>query len=1076
MSVTIREYRGSDDKGLLEVFNASRFDWPSVWEPSRLEDVIRQNREYTNLAAFVAEVDGQIAGYSTLIDHEEKKDYTIVGSLVVHPNFRGKGVGTRLIEACINRSRELGRKVVTLGTWHENKPALRVYRKTGFIWMPESNVWMENYRLLPERISYIKAFLDVHPQYKLEAKQEKLSFHGKEAYEVDFLDTASEDWVKVYVDREAAEVMGFECKWGKEIVESYIESDRHQLVPESEARMKIFYKTNVKPPSVVIMEVKKPDGLELTPTKGVSPRFLQPEEPMPFFTEYVLKIPEKAEAKLYTLEGSVIFSGHVVPLRVGLNVKKSIEVSLNPSRIIDACNSTQDLKISIKNNTASTQEGKATITLFDSDIKAEPAEFSYGPLEPSTKDLDIYANLTTKIRLPKKPSLVSGEVIATYKNPAGLEKSVKQPFSVESLEAGNLVARVEGDKIFVEHLNYRVTIDLNMGGRIGEIYLKPSNHNYNMPFFEDRIGPPYWPYEFVNKKPECQILQQSGREVKIRTRITSTRVPNIRVEKTLTIRGEDPLVQMELSFTNLGTQPKKFTLNLGCYGRAGGEVSGFTRFYLPTREGILDASIVNPRIWPREFRISANKLSDGWCSWQNEEVREVAGLVWPLNQITKYRCGTWIDNSTIGELIFKEISLPSGRTVRVGPALLCVGYGDWRKVRSLYEAYQGVHVEERKERFVKPIEVDIESPRKIASLKEMEAFTVRVKNNTMAGLKGYVKLVAPKKWRVKRSLRKVRSLGAGKEARYTFEVKAPEKEKGGVKRFHILTDLNGEEVARERSILMAGKAATSVVETSLADKRGVVLQNEYVKATVLPSFGGRITSLISRDNGHEHVYWKYPDPKIMPNGLPDFGITDLIYEKAGPGLNIAKGDWKHEIDEKKGSVKLTYVSKEDPKGLQVEKTVSLIPGTPILKVEFRLVNLRTHERTPSWTVKADLNVGGSKEENHLYIPTSEGIMGKGFFPGDRLQEFIGVTEGWVAAVNKAEKEVVGFIFNRRDFPWLELWHDPDYMGIYLRRAVNPKLKSEGQWQTTMYIALEKGTHEKIAELARVLQPKPGHSI
>jgi len=1069
MSAIIREYQGSDAKGLVEVFNASRFDWPTVWEPSRLQDVIRQNREHASLVAFVAEVDGKIAGTCTLTDHPEREDYSYISFFVVHPNFRNKGIGTRLIEACIDRSRKLGRKVVTLGTWHENSPALRVYRKTGFIWMPETNVWMENYRLLAERISYVRAFLDAHPHYRVEAKQEKISFHGKEAFEVGFLDTASEDWIKVYVDREIAEVMGLECRWGDEAVESHIESSSYRLVPETEAHVKIVYKTNVRPNGTVIMEVKKPDKLELTPVAGASQRFFQPENLMPFLVDYLLKVPEEADAKLCTLEGTITLMGHVLPLKVGLNVKKPIEISLSPRKLSGACSSAQDLKISVKNNTASPQEGKVTIKFFNGDIAAEPAEIAYGPVEPSTKDLDVYANLTTKIRLPKDPRLISGEVIATYKSPAGIEKTVKQSLSVESLGAGELVARVDGDNILIEHLNYRITLGLNMGGRINEIYMKPTDHNYNFPFFEDRIGPPYWPYEFVNKKLEYEILQPSGKEVKIKFFMTSTRIPNIRVEKTLTFRGEEPLIQIELSFTNMGTQPKRFTLNLGSYGRAGGEVSGLSRFYLPTKEGIFNSYLINPQIWPREFRLSANKLSDGWCSWQNEEAWEVAGLVWPLNQIKEYRYGAWINNTTIGELIFKEIELHTGKTARVGPVLLCVGHGDWRKIRSLYEAYLGVHMEERKESFVKPIEIKIENPKEIASPTEISNFNLRIKNNTKTKISGYVKLVAPKKWKVKRTLRKIRSIKEGKEAHYAFEVKVPENEESGVKLFRILAEFNGDEITRETPILMTGTTATSVFETSLADKKAVVLQNEKIKAMVLPACGGRIISLISKDNDHEHVYWKYPNPKIMPNGLPDFGITDLIFEKSGPGLNVAKADWHYEVDEHIGSMKLTYVSKDDPRDLQIEKRISIIPGTSILKVEFRLVNLRTSEYNPSWTVKADLNVGGRGEGNYCYMPVSEGILGKKFCQGERRSEFIAIREGWTAAVNKAEKEVVGFIFDKKDFPWIEIWHDPDYMGLTLRRNVNPKLKPKGTWETTMYIALEKGNYEKIAELAKVLQ-------
>ena len=47
----------------------------------------------------LAEIDGKIIGCAALIKSESQgKDFLEIHSIAVHPNFRGKGIGTRLIK------------------------------------------------------------------------------------------------------------------------------------------------------------------------------------------------------------------------------------------------------------------------------------------------------------------------------------------------------------------------------------------------------------------------------------------------------------------------------------------------------------------------------------------------------------------------------------------------------------------------------------------------------------------------------------------------------------------------------------------------------------------------------------------------------------------------------------------------------------------------------------------------------------------------------------------------------------------------------------------------------------------
>jgi len=52
--------------------------------------------------------------------------------LAVDPGARGRGVGRRLVEACVQVARQAGKDVATLHTTEQMVAAQRIYRSVGF--------------------------------------------------------------------------------------------------------------------------------------------------------------------------------------------------------------------------------------------------------------------------------------------------------------------------------------------------------------------------------------------------------------------------------------------------------------------------------------------------------------------------------------------------------------------------------------------------------------------------------------------------------------------------------------------------------------------------------------------------------------------------------------------------------------------------------------------------------------------------------------------------------------------------------------------------------------------------------
>ena len=81
---------------------------------------------------FVAEIDGEVAGYiTTYINHRTKIGG--IPNLSVHPNFQQRGLGTELIEAALVYLKEEGMLYSRIETLDQNQIGTAFYPKMGFV-------------------------------------------------------------------------------------------------------------------------------------------------------------------------------------------------------------------------------------------------------------------------------------------------------------------------------------------------------------------------------------------------------------------------------------------------------------------------------------------------------------------------------------------------------------------------------------------------------------------------------------------------------------------------------------------------------------------------------------------------------------------------------------------------------------------------------------------------------------------------------------------------------------------------------------------------------------------------------
>ena len=104
-------------------------------EPPYEREVQLEDTDYgfsgTPPTVFFAEVDGKLAGRIRVLTWWNQFGY--IEDLAVNPEFRGLGLGRKLLERGIQWARETGHPGVMLETQDDNVPACTLYASCGFI-------------------------------------------------------------------------------------------------------------------------------------------------------------------------------------------------------------------------------------------------------------------------------------------------------------------------------------------------------------------------------------------------------------------------------------------------------------------------------------------------------------------------------------------------------------------------------------------------------------------------------------------------------------------------------------------------------------------------------------------------------------------------------------------------------------------------------------------------------------------------------------------------------------------------------------------------------------------------------
>jgi len=113
---------------------AQEFGWDASFEAlvARIVADYAAAHDPGREAAWIAEVDGRRLGCVFCVSDPDDESTALLRILLVHPEARGRGLGRRLVDTCLEFARGAGYERVRLWTNHPLAAARHVYLARGF--------------------------------------------------------------------------------------------------------------------------------------------------------------------------------------------------------------------------------------------------------------------------------------------------------------------------------------------------------------------------------------------------------------------------------------------------------------------------------------------------------------------------------------------------------------------------------------------------------------------------------------------------------------------------------------------------------------------------------------------------------------------------------------------------------------------------------------------------------------------------------------------------------------------------------------------------------------------------------
>ncbi len=856
-TVTIREFTPDDAAGVAAMWNDSDQAWPGGWTggiPETADDVRRREARSPKLALLLAMVGDRVAGYCRVTEYPTEPDAAYVALLNVAPQFHGRGLGRDLLKRSLDLTMQRGYRRLDLGTWAGNMKAVPLYKKTGFFWVPETSVDMQNYIPLILRQPLLAAYFADHDWYQtqvrdLSVKEDDIRIGGMRVYPYEW--RAGSRHVRAVID--AA---------GRDLTELATERwrvacsvDDRRLYPGFPRRVRWVVERLAGPPLDVSLFARGTPGLHLRQEAAARVEE-RAEWEAELTSDLDLKAKEEHEPP-HRVETTVLLDGRLLQLATAVKVEQPLGVQVVGLQPL-APGVCQTVSLRLRNQQEQTVQGDVTIT------GGEGLAVDGGSLTPVAIDLaaESYGGVSATLE-PRRSGLLWLRAQPRLAE-SGAEPRLLKPIDLPlvSLGAGDVCAYIHEERV---HLETAAT-SLTIAQRGGWWSLRDRVAGKGLADGQVVAGAPPNRALFRRVKFEVAVREESGTAVAV-LRGSPPDMPSVLLELhyRLTAMG---LLTVRASVQNTATEPLAIDVRFsGWCGLGQGR-----RVAAPLASGLVVDRAPEWPGWIRDERFERPEfLSETWFAM--DEDGRVVGTLWSGADLAE------VNGWGLPAITHKLTGVAGGATVEVPATHYVGGGGTWETVRSLYRQLIAADAPE-----------ELPAPRRALELTAAVAPALRpgagaLRLHSLYGRQqgATLGLKLPAGW-----------TGGPMElplepVAFDTSVDVPLEVRHAVDRpcaATLAVTYQGEFVQREFQVplLDLGQGrGVQVSSTNLGSSAALVVDNGMLRFTVAPGFSGSIVSLVA--DGRERLLSAFPEAREFMWWRPWFGGIH-------PLLRLHGSDWE----------------------------------------------------------------------------------------------------------------------------------------------------------------------------------------
>ena len=137
-NATVRSAVGADCAAIADIYNYYVLHDTCTYQeiPDLIEDREKWFKDHgPQHPVIVAEADGRVVGWASLSPYHRRSAYrfTVENSIYLHPDWRQRGIGSRLLCELILRAKALGHRTIIAGVSSEQAGSIKIHENFGFV-------------------------------------------------------------------------------------------------------------------------------------------------------------------------------------------------------------------------------------------------------------------------------------------------------------------------------------------------------------------------------------------------------------------------------------------------------------------------------------------------------------------------------------------------------------------------------------------------------------------------------------------------------------------------------------------------------------------------------------------------------------------------------------------------------------------------------------------------------------------------------------------------------------------------------------------------------------------------------